>query len=78
MRNSIICPTCDEICRLSSDLNDFYITKISKRVEVNFLSYECDSCEMSFTTDEIDEENLSRVSKAWRNYRRKIKIEKIV
>lgn len=73
----IKCPACDDVGVLSSDLNDFYVTKIKSKIKVVFLSYCCDHCYESFTTTEVDEFNLSQINKGIRNFRRKIKIENI-
>jgi len=76
MKKRIECLYCSEICELVSDYNDVHLK--GKTVFVNFLSYQCDSCEQSFTTTEIDEVNVERIEKACRNFDRKEKISNIL
>ncbi len=76
MKRSIECPYCSEVCDLVSDYNSVHLK--GKTVSVDFLSYQCDSCEQSFTTTEIDEVNLQRIEKACRSWDRKQKISNVL
>ncbi len=77
MKDEIGCSFCGGIATLISDFNDIYVGKINKKIWVNFHSYKC-SCGESYTTTEIDELNLTEISKGIRKYKRMIKINNIV
>jgi C4-type Zn-finger protein len=74
----INCPSCGDVCILKSNYNDVYVGKINSKIWVNFLSYQCDFCEESFTSTEIDEVNLAEINIKIRNFRRMFKIKKII
>ena len=78
MRNKINCAICGDIVELVSDFNNIYVGKINKKIWVDFLSYQCDVCEESFTTTEVDELNLSKIEIGIRSYRRMLKINKVI
>ena len=78
MKNKIDCAVCGDVAELVSDINDVYGGKINKKIWVKFFSYQCDDCEESFTTTEVDELNLSNIEIGIRNYRRMLKINKII
>lgn len=78
MKNKVICPQCDEVCRLVSDYNDVYVGKINQKVWINFYSYECDFCETSFTDRECEEKNIIEINKGIRKFKRLIKIKNIL
>lgn len=78
MKNSIHCPICSDVANLVSDSNFVYINKIQSNVMVKFLSYQCDFCEESFTTTEVDDINLIEINKSICRFKRKIKISNIL
>ncbi len=78
MKNKITCAVCGDVAELVSSINDVYIGKINKKVFVDFISYQCDACEEAFTTTEVDELNLSKIEIGIRNYKRMLKINKII
>jgi protein-disulfide isomerase len=78
MKNKITCAVCGDVAELVSSINDVYIGKINKKVFVDFISYQCDACEESFTTTEVDELNLSKIEIGIRNFKRMLKINKII
>lgn len=78
MKNKITCAVCGDVAELVSDINDFYVGKINKKIWVNFFSYQCDACEESFTTTEVDELNLSKIEIGIRSFKRMLKINKII
>lgn len=78
INNSIECPNCDESTKLVENLNDVYVGRINKKIWVNFLNYQCDFCEESYTTTEIDELNLQEISKGIRKFKRQLKIQKLL
>ena len=75
---SIVCPNCDDLAKLVSDLNDVYVGKINKKIWIEFLNYQCDFCEESYTTTEVDEINLQQINKGVRNFKRQLKIQKLL
>ena len=78
MKNKFICPGCGDVCALVTDLNDIFISKINKRIWVNFTNYQCSNCFDSFTTTDIDEINVNEISKGIRNSERKSKIKSLI
>jgi DNA-directed RNA polymerase subunit RPC12/RpoP len=78
MKNNIQCPTCGRFCNLERNLNDIFIGKINSKICVDFLSYHCFDCSESFTTTEVDNINLKNINKGIRNFKRQLKIQKIL
>lgn len=78
MKDKIDCAICGDVAELVSDFNNFYIGRINGKIWVEFFSYQCDACQESFTTTEIDELNLNKIEIKIRNFRRMLKINKII
>lgn len=78
LKNSIDCPICDDMIKIVSDYNDVYVGKINKKICVNFLNYQCDFCDESYTTTEVDEFNLNEINNGIRKYKRLLKIQNIL
>ena len=78
VKNKLDCPVCGYIAQLVTEYNDFYVGKINKKIFFNFTNYQCDSCDESFTTTESDELNLKEINKGIRNFKRQLKIQKIL
>lgn len=78
MISKVDCPVCGDIAQLVTETNDVYVGKINKKIWVNFTNYQCDYCDESFTTTEIDELNLNEINKGIRKFQRQIKIKRLV
>ena len=78
MENKIDCPICGDVAVLDEYDNDVYVGKIQSKIWVKFLSYQCDSCEESFTTTEADEYNLEQINKGIRKSQRMEKINNLL
>lgn len=78
MKDKIDCVVCGDVAELVSDFNNFYVGRINSKIWVEFFSYQCDACQESFTTTEIDELNLNKIEIKIRNFKRMLKINKII
>jgi hypothetical protein len=78
MKSKIECPFCQDVAVLSSNINDVYVGKIKSKIWVNFISYQCDSCEESFTNAEVDELNLLEINRGVKKFQRMIKINNVL
>lgn len=78
MINKIDCPCCGDIAQLITEYNDVYVGSVNKKVWINFTNYQCDYCDESFTTTEVDELNLNEINKGIRKFKRLQKIKDLM
>ncbi len=78
MKDKVQCPFCEDVAVLSSNYNDVYVGKIKSKIWVNFMSYQCDCCEESFTNTEIDECNILQINKGIIRFKRMQKITNVL
>jgi hypothetical protein len=79
------CVMCaDGVSYLKKDSNDIMITHkvsngyITSKVFVDFISYKCDKCDLSFTTSEMDDINMDQIDKKRKILKRKNTISNIL
>ena len=74
------CKMCaDGVSYLKKDSNDIMIKQhVTSKVFVDFISYKCDKCDLSFTTSEMDDINMDQIDKKRKILKRKNTISNIL